>query len=143
MHKLLIAVAAALVFVSISSADPLAPSLSCPSNSCFAPAPVQTTFLGVPISLNITSDTSLAQATTLLSSLSSPLPQTSSIAVFFPSNDSLVANPLDPSFNSVVPSHGIGAAEPPTLLLLAMGLLFVSVYRKHTATRRSHHAHLA
>ena len=144
MKKLLIVVAAVLAFVSVSSADPLAPSLGCPSNSCFAPAPAQTAFLGVPVSLNITSDTSLAQATTLLSSVSSPVLQTSSsLASFFPVNDSLVANPLDPAFKTVVPSHGIGAAEPPTLLLLATGLLFVSFYRKHAATRRNSSPRLA
>ena len=139
MKKLFLIAAAVFVFVSVSSADPLAPSLNCPNNSCLVPAPVQTAFLGVPISLNTTSDISLAQATTLLASVPSPPAPSPLPSLDFASspNDSLVANPLDPAFNSAVPSHGIGAAEPPTLLLLATGLLFVSFYRKHAATRRS------
>lgn len=146
VKKFVLVVAAAIsIFASASSADPLAHSLSCPSNSCFVLAPAQTTFLGVPLSIKDTSDASLAEATTLLVSASSPpapsYSYSSSLAAFSPTNDALVANPLDPTLNSLVPPQGIGAAEPPTLLLLATGLFFVSVYRKHAATRRSQPPH--
>ncbi len=139
MKKFFLIVAAVSVFASVSFADPLAPSLNCPDNSCFLPAPVQTTFLGIPINLDGAGDASLAQAATLLSSVPLPLtlPSSSLAEIVFPPNDSLVANPLDPAFEPVLPSHGIGAAEPPTLLLLATGLLCVSVYRKHVLARRT------
>ncbi|GAC1630453.1 MAG: hypothetical protein NVS9B14_01110 [Candidatus Acidiferrum sp.] len=144
MKKFFLVVAVIFFFASASSADPLTPALGCRHDSCFTPASWQTVVLGVPFRLDASTDGPLARATELLASVPPPaLAPWSDFESVPRGKDSVVANPLDPEFRSMLPSHGVGAAEPPTLLLLATGLLCASLYRKHMIARRSRPLHFA
>ena len=131
MKKVYLVAVTSLLFGVTCSASPISPGPGCPGRSC----PLQSvqTVSSSPLlsSTNIASlaSPSTTNLTSSLTAASNLLSQNTATAPA-PANSSLGINPIVPDFKIEKVKGTSPASEPSTLLLLAVGLLFVPLLRK-------------